>query len=182
VHIHSRLSAAKYALLGVALLLMTVLSACAANGRSSTASGSPPSGNSSATPTSPTLPGLDPEISPIEWTLLQFSLDGTDYPAMDGPPITLRMETDGAKVSGSSGCNDYSGTYTAEGVALRIELTGSSLRACACLRTVMCGQSSGSVAIRRQRRTRPPRRRRPGPPPRPHPRHFNRVSPVAHGL
>jgi heat shock protein HslJ len=67
----------------------------------------------------------------IEWTLMQFSLDGTDYPAMDSPPTTLRMEADGAKMSGSSGCNDYRGTYTAEGVALRIELTGSSLRACA---------------------------------------------------
>ena len=88
MHIHSRLSSAKCMLLGVTLLLMTVLSACAANGRSSTASGSPPSGSLSATPTPPTLPGLDSEITHIEWTLMQFSLDGTDYPAMDSPPLT----------------------------------------------------------------------------------------------
>jgi heat shock protein HslJ len=114
----------------VALLLVTVLSACAAHGRSSTVSGSPPVVSSGATPTTRTLPGLEPEIARTEWTLLQFSLDGTDYPDMDGPSITLRMGTDGAKLSGSSGCNDYRGTYAAEGVALRIELTRSSLVAC----------------------------------------------------
>jgi heat shock protein HslJ len=94
-------------------------------------SGSTPSVGSGATPTTPTLPGLRPEIARIGWTLLGFSQDGTDYPDSDAPPITLRMQTDGATVSGSSGCNDYHGTYAAEGVALRIDLTGSSLIACA---------------------------------------------------
>jgi heat shock protein HslJ len=51
----------------------------------------------------------------VDWTLLWFVLDGKEYHATDGPPITLRMDPKGASVSGASGCNRYSGIYAAEG-------------------------------------------------------------------
>jgi heat shock protein HslJ len=76
-----------------------------------------------------TLPGLSPGVASVEWTLLWFTRQGTD--AADWPPITLRMEREDASVSGSSGCNTYRGTYVAEGVALRLRLTGFTQRVCA---------------------------------------------------
>jgi heat shock protein HslJ len=59
----------------------------------------------------------------VEWTLLGFDQDGTEYSGTDGPPITLRMDPTGATVSGASGCNHYSGTYGAEGIAMHFQLT-----------------------------------------------------------
>jgi len=119
------------AIAGIAAALIIALLAGVFYALAATQGRSRPAISRTPTATTPTLTGLNPEIARIEWRLLQFSLDGADYPAIDGPPITLRMQTDGATVSGSSGCNDYHGTYTAEGVALRIHLTGSSLVTCA---------------------------------------------------
>jgi heat shock protein HslJ len=109
------LSAGMLALLSVGAL------ACASRG---TPSGSGAPVRSTATTTAlASLPALGPLVANVDWTLLWFVLDGKEYHATDGPPITLRMDPKGASVSGASGCNRYSGTYAAEGVALRLQLT-----------------------------------------------------------
>ena len=44
--------------------------------------------------------------------------------------ITVQFNTDGS-LGGSSGCNQYNGTYTASGSSLTIQLGGSTMMACA---------------------------------------------------
>jgi hypothetical protein len=95
---------------GLLTLLSVAALACASCGPFSGA-GAP---RRSTAPTA-ALPGLGPRVASVDWTLLWFVVDGTDYYATDGPPITLKMDPTGASASGASGCNHYSGTYTAEG-------------------------------------------------------------------
>jgi heat shock protein HslJ len=103
---------------GLLTLLSVAALACASCGPFSGA-GAP---RRSTAPTA-ALPGLGPRVASVDWTLLWFVVDGTDYYATDGPPITLKMDPTGASASGASGCNHYSGTYTAEGVALHLQVT-----------------------------------------------------------
>jgi heat shock protein HslJ len=123
---------------GGMLALMSVGAlACASCG---TPAGSGAPVHSTITTTAPapaSLPGLGPRVANVDWTLLWFVLDGTEYHATDGPPITLRMDPKGDGVSGSSGCSRYSGTYAAEGVALHFQLTDVPRATC-----------SGSVTTR----------------------------------
>jgi heat shock protein HslJ len=119
---------------GMLALVSVGAIACVTRGPSPKASGSRSSFGSTATTTTPSeaLPGLRPWVASAEWTLVEFVRDGEDYPDTNGPPftITLRMRTEDSSVSGSSGCNTYSGTYAAEGVALRLRLTAFSKKAC----------------------------------------------------
>jgi hypothetical protein len=95
------LSAGMLALLSVGVL------ACASRG---TPSGASASGRSTATSTAPaSLPGLGPRVANVDYTLDGFVLDGTEYHGIDGPPITLRMDSTDASVSGAIGCTRYSG-------------------------------------------------------------------------
>jgi heat shock protein HslJ len=44
-----------------------------------------------------------------KWRLVSFGRTGAESPAIDGPAITIVF--DNGRVSGSGGCNSYSGTY-----------------------------------------------------------------------
>jgi heat shock protein HslJ len=118
---------------GMLALLSVGALACASRG---TPSGSTAPLRSTATTTAlAALPALGPLVANVDWTLVWFVLDGTGYHATDGPPITLRLDPKGASVSGASGCNRYSGTYAAEGVALRLQLTDVPRATCSALVT-----------------------------------------------
>jgi heat shock protein HslJ len=107
---------------GGMLALMSVGALACASCGTPAGSGAPVR-STATTPARDTLPGLGPWVANVEWTLVGFDQDGTEYSGTDGPPITLRMDPTGATVSGASGCNHYSGTYSAEGIALHFQLT-----------------------------------------------------------
>jgi heat shock protein HslJ len=113
---------------GMLALMSVGALACASCGAPSGAGA--PIHSTATTPAPAALPGLGPLVANVEWTLGWFVLDGAEYYAQDGPPITLRMDPKGASVSGASGCAHYNGTYIAEGVALHLQLTDVPRVAC----------------------------------------------------
>ena len=58
----------------------------------------------------------------------------SDEPTIDGVRVTLEVDPDGG-VSGSAGCNDYSGGFTAYDTNLRVSNVGVT--------GALCGQPDG---------------------------------------
>ena len=67
-------------------------------------------------------------LTGTSWTLASASIDGDDVAAVG--TSTLAFGDDGTTVAGSTGCNQFSGTYTQSGSDLTIELGPVTLRAC----------------------------------------------------
>ncbi len=64
------------------------------------------------------------------WTLLSYaSVNGTEVPVLQGTTITADFTEDGL-VTGSAGCNGYSGSYTVSGTTIEIASIASTLMAC----------------------------------------------------
>ncbi|MEN6343611.1 MAG: META domain-containing protein [Methanospirillum sp.] len=64
------------------------------------------------------------------WRLAGFADNATARSALAGPNATLLFSSDG-RLSGTTGCNDVSGTYTTNGNALSIGPLAVTERACA---------------------------------------------------
>jgi heat shock protein HslJ len=67
------------------------------------------------------------DLSGTSWNLALVSIEGDDAAAVGAP--TLAFGTDGS-VAGSTGCNQFAGTYTQDGSDLSIELGPVTLAGC----------------------------------------------------
>lgn len=75
---------------------------------------------------------VEPAASPAgaAWTLLSYAGgNGTEVPVLEGTTITADFGEDGL-VTGSAGCNGYSGSYSVSGTAIGITSVVSTLMAC----------------------------------------------------
>ena len=97
----------------VAVALVVGLSAC---GDDDDDDGSPASAGDAAT-----LPGTS-------WTLTSVSIDGDDVAAVGSP--TLEFAADGTTLTGTTGCNQFSGTYEESGSDVTIALGPITRAAC----------------------------------------------------
>jgi heat shock protein HslJ len=77
------------------------------------------------TPVASAEPTPTGDLAGTAWKLQ--TLDGTKVPS--SVVITIEFDADGT-VSGSGGCNNYSGTYTASGESVTIENVASTMMAC----------------------------------------------------
>jgi heat shock protein HslJ len=77
----------------------------------------------------PTPAAADPPatLAGTSWTLASLDLDGDDVAAVGTP--TLELGADGT-LTGSTGCNQFSGTYTQTGSDLTVSLGPMTLAAC----------------------------------------------------
>ena len=69
------------------------------------------------------------DLAETNWQLTGAEGSGTTMSPIEGSTITLAFGTDGT-VSGSGGCNSYSGDYRADAANLSIEAVVSTQRAC----------------------------------------------------
>jgi heat shock protein HslJ len=74
--------------------------------------------------------GTTPEGPSIEgsWQLTSGEIDGNPIPLVDASPITLRL--DGSRVSGTSACNQYGGSYLLDGDVIEFGDMTTTLMAC----------------------------------------------------
>lgn len=75
---------------------------------------------------------VEPTASPAgtAWTLLTYAGgNGTEVPVLEGTTITADFGED-SLVTGSAGCNGYSGSYSVSGAAIGITSIASTLMAC----------------------------------------------------
>jgi heat shock protein HslJ len=79
-----------------------------------------------------TASGAGDEVTPLagtSWVLAAVvDEDGSDQPAVLAPTLDFGP---GGRLSGSTGCNSFSGTYRQEGTALRLDPGAMTKRACA---------------------------------------------------
>ena len=69
------------------------------------------------------------DLANITWKLVAYGPVIEPYVAPDPVEVTLTVDKDG-NVSGSSGCNNYTGKVTVDGDAVRFELGASTMMAC----------------------------------------------------
>jgi heat shock protein HslJ len=93
-------------------------------------------------PTSSAPAAVDPTGS---WQLVMGTIDGGDFPLVDGHPITLTVE--GSEVTGSAPCNGYGGRFEVDAGRLRIGELG--MTAMACEDDVMVAESAFVAALER---------------------------------
>ena len=77
-------------------------------------------------------PLLAPDRSLVNTYWKMISLDGTEvqaFPNQREPHMVLR--TDLSRVTGSGGCNEFTGTYEVAGSSIRFGHAAATLRACA---------------------------------------------------
>lgn len=72
---------------------------------------------------------LTPELAVGQWELVSGSGPEGDVQPLDGDPITLSIEADGA-FSGTSGCNNIMGTMAITDGAVSMGPIGQTLMAC----------------------------------------------------
>jgi heat shock protein HslJ len=68
------------------------------------------------------------DLARTSWTLASATIDGDDTPAVG--TATLDFGADGESLTGSTGCNQFAGTYTQDGDALTLNLGPVTLAAC----------------------------------------------------
>jgi len=71
----------------------------------------------------------DQVLANTQWHLVSFGRTGEEKPLIQGTTITLLFGAEG-RVSGSGGCNSYSGTYRVRGDNLTFGRMASTMRAC----------------------------------------------------
>lgn len=67
-------------------------------------------------------------LKDTQWAYTGATVNGQDQPALEGAELTLNFAQD--QVSGSTGCNSFSGGYTEAGNALSFEPLAATERAC----------------------------------------------------
>jgi heat shock protein HslJ len=98
----------------------SLLAACASNDPTG-------SGGASSSAAQPA-----PELAGTGWTLASYpGPDGAQVPAVADPSVaTLNFAEDGTTLSGSTGCNRFTGTYAQSGAELTITMGGMTLVGC----------------------------------------------------
>jgi heat shock protein HslJ len=71
---------------------------------------------------------LPDDVTGVDWVLTSIATDGVMGPVPEGVTPTLRLE-DG-QVSGSTGCNSFSGPYTLDGTSLTFGALAATAMAC----------------------------------------------------
>lgn len=69
-------------------------------------------------------------LANTRWTLVSFGSPGAETPVITGSNVTLEFKTEG-QVTGSGGCNSYSGKYLVQDNTLSFSQINSTLMACA---------------------------------------------------
>ncbi|MBI2863342.1 MAG: META domain-containing protein [Chloroflexi bacterium] len=73
---------------------------------------------------------VHPQFPGTQWSLVSFGPTTEPAPVSPATKLTLAFEEEG-KLSGSAGCNNFSGTYTVDGNKLAVSRLASTLKACA---------------------------------------------------
>lgn len=68
-------------------------------------------------------------LTGTEWTLMEYIYNSTHQQVIPGTTVTLSFR-EGGRISGSSGCNLYSGNYELEGSTITIEEVSYTLIGC----------------------------------------------------
>jgi heat shock protein HslJ len=71
------------------------------------------------------------ELAGTSWVLQEYGSEGTLQTVVGNAPITLVIDAEGQRVSGSASCNSYSGDLTLEGSSFTVGTPVSTLKACA---------------------------------------------------
>ncbi len=80
---------------------------------------------------SPSVSASNPQQpSAVQWNLVSFTTGGKQIPVLSSNPISLEFGAN-SSVSGSTGCNSYSGTYVVQGDKMTFGQMTQTLRACA---------------------------------------------------
>lgn len=69
------------------------------------------------------------KLEGTKWTFKAFDLGDDSTDALDGVTVNLEFKSEG-KIGGSSGCNDYAGTYIVSGKSIAIEAETVTLIDC----------------------------------------------------
>ena len=98
----------------VLLVVMVALAACgggAADEEETTSTAA----DDGATTTATTVPAAEaPELAGTSWTVTDYALEGSITNVWPDTEVTIAFAADGT-VSGSTGCNEYSGPYVTDG-------------------------------------------------------------------
>lgn len=97
------------------LILVLLLAACAQGG---------------SDPNATQIPATGAGLEQTRWELENFGAPGAGDPPVGDTPLTLEFG-DGNVVSGSAGCNSFSGGYTIDDVGITFHEVASTLMACA---------------------------------------------------
>jgi heat shock protein HslJ len=84
------------------------------------------------------------------WELVAFHDEGTAFSVIAGTTITARFGDDGY-LSGSAGCNEYFGTYSADGSVLSIGTIGTTKKFCTAPVGIMVQESAFTEALKNVR-------------------------------
>src|SRR4051794_32968689 len=104
---------------GAFVIAITVagVSGCSSSSSKPSATTGAPSTTGAATTTPP--PAFAPPLPGTNWNLASYLRASGMTTAAPGSPATLRFD-DGGKLSGSTGCNSFNGSYTTNGNSLHI--------------------------------------------------------------
>ena len=72
----------------------------------------------------------DNELAGTNWILQQYGTEDALQTVLENAPITLIIDTEGQRVSGSASCNSYSGGLTVEGSSFSVGMPISTEMAC----------------------------------------------------
>ena len=113
---------------GATAAAVLLLAACATTSPSS--SGSPTGPSPDANKATGTGTGAATELAGTQWNLTSYADDsGSQVPAATKSVASIKFGADG-KITGSTGCNRFSGTYSQDGSKLTIALGPMTQRAC----------------------------------------------------
>lgn len=70
------------------------------------------------------------ELSGTSWSLILLGPAGFPEPVLFGVGVTAKFSESGNEISGSGGCNSYSGSYKADGTSFTAEALSWTERGC----------------------------------------------------
>jgi heat shock protein HslJ len=97
-------------------------------------------------------PAPAPAIEGVEWKLVELNGKPAGKGA-DGKPATLMLTAAGTRANGYAGCNNFFGSYTLTGGALKFGLLGMTRMACPSSDTLETGYTKALAATTGQRMT-----------------------------
>ena len=74
--------------------------------------------------------GHGDEFSGTSWSLILLGPAGFPEPVLFGVRVTAEFSESGSEISGSGGCNSYSGSYRADGTSFSAEALSWTERGC----------------------------------------------------
>lgn len=70
------------------------------------------------------------QFEDIKWTLESYGISGNPEPVLAGTNVTATFKSDETQVSGSAGCNSYSGEYQVNGDEITVGQIASTEMYC----------------------------------------------------